>query len=45
MKISQDVRDYAQAKGIEDEKEALALGLVEKSKQFIEEGAEIYHKA
>ncbi|WP_411725302.1 phosphomethylpyrimidine synthase ThiC [Methyloglobulus sp.] len=44
MKISQDVRDYAQAKGIKDEKEALALGMVEKSKQFIEEGADIYHK-
>jgi phosphomethylpyrimidine synthase len=44
MKISQDVRDYAQAKGIADEKEALALGMQEKSKQFIEEGADIYRK-
>ncbi len=44
MKISQDVRDYAQAKGIADEKEALAAGMVEKSKQFLEEGADLYHK-
>jgi phosphomethylpyrimidine synthase len=44
MKISQDVRDYAQAKGIADEKEALETGMAEKSKQFLEEGADIYHK-
>ena len=44
MKISQDVRDYAAAKGIKDEQEALARGMDEKSKQFLEEGADIYHK-
>jgi phosphomethylpyrimidine synthase len=44
MKISQDVRDYAAAKGIKDEEEALKLGMDEKSKQFLEEGADIYHK-
>ena len=44
MKISQDVRDYAKAKGIDDENEALKLGMDEKSKQFLEEGADIYHK-
>lgn len=44
MKISQDVRDYAAAKGINDEQEALARGMDEKSKQFLEEGADIYHK-
>ena len=43
MKISQDVRDYAAAKGIKDEQEALMKGMDEKSKQFIEEGAEVYH--
>ncbi|MFI3155412.1 MAG: phosphomethylpyrimidine synthase ThiC [Methylococcaceae bacterium] len=43
MKISQDVRDYATAKGIAEE-EALKLGMDEKSKQFLEEGADIYHK-
>jgi phosphomethylpyrimidine synthase len=44
MKISQDVRDYAKAKGIDDENEALKQGMNEKSKQFLEEGADIYHK-
>ncbi len=43
MKISQDVRDYAKAKGIAEE-EALKLGMDEKSKQFLDEGADIYHK-
>ena len=43
MKISQDVRDYAKDKGIA-EQEALEIGLVEKSKQFLEEGAAIYHE-
>jgi phosphomethylpyrimidine synthase len=44
MKISQDVRDYAEAKGISDAKDALAIGMQEKSKQFVEEGGDIYHK-
>ncbi len=44
MKISQDVRDYATAKGIKDEQEALIIGMDEKSKQFLDEGADIYHK-
>ena len=44
MKISQDVRDYATAKGIKDEQEALKKGMDEKSRQFLEEGADIYHK-
>ncbi len=43
MKISQDVRDYAAKKGI-DEQEALKAGMEEKSKEFLEEGADIYHK-
>jgi len=43
MKISQDVRDYAAEKGIQEE-EALLKGMDEKSKQFLEEGADIYHK-
>ncbi|MEO1878479.1 MAG: phosphomethylpyrimidine synthase ThiC [Methylococcales bacterium] len=43
MKISQDVRDYAKEKGIKDEL-ALKQGMDEKSKQFREEGADIYHK-
>ena len=43
MKITQDVRDYA-AKLEIDEKEALAKGLEEKSKEFREKGSELYQK-
>ncbi len=43
MKISQDVRDYAAEKGVA-EQQALELGLAEKSKQFLEEGAAIYQE-
>ncbi|OAI16508.1 phosphomethylpyrimidine synthase ThiC [Methylomonas lenta] len=43
MKISQDVREYATEKGLKDE-EALQKGMEEKSKQFLEEGAAIYHE-
>ncbi len=43
MKISQDVREYAKGKGIKDE-EALQKGMDEKSQQFLNEGAEVYHK-
>ena len=41
MKITQDVRDYAAAQGVEAEK-ALAVGMTEKAKEFVETGAEIY---
>ena len=43
MKITQDVRDYAAAQGIAEEK-AIAKGLAEKSAEFLREGAEIYRK-
>ena len=43
MKITQDVRDYARTKGVEDA-QALTLGMQEKSKEFVEAGAEVYHK-
>ena len=43
MKISQDVREYAAEKGLQEE-EALVKGMEEKSKQFLEEGAAIYHE-
>ncbi|MCK9608767.1 MAG: phosphomethylpyrimidine synthase ThiC [Methylomonas sp.] len=43
MKISQDVRDYAAEKGLQEE-EALRQGMVEKSEQFLKEGAAIYHE-
>ena len=41
MKITQDVRDYAQQKGLE-EKQALEEGLKEMSETFKEKGGEIY---
>ncbi len=44
MKITQDVREYARAKGIDDAK-GLAVGLEEMAEEFKSAGAEIYHKA
>jgi len=42
MKITQDVRDYANAQNIEEEK-ALAVGMSEKAAEFKSTGGEIYH--
>jgi len=44
MKITQDVRDYAEKTGVSTE-EALERGMDEKSREFVEQGAEIYRKA
>ncbi|MDR1275567.1 MAG: phosphomethylpyrimidine synthase ThiC [Candidatus Accumulibacter sp.] len=44
MKISQEVRDFAAAQGI-DEAKAHALGLEAKAKEFRELGSEVYKKA
>jgi phosphomethylpyrimidine synthase len=41
MKITEDVRQYAAEQGLSEE-EALRRGLVEKSREFVEGGAEIY---
>ncbi len=41
MKITQDVRDYADAQEIEAA-EALERGMAEKSKEFLAQGAEVY---
>lgn len=41
MKITQDVREYANSQNIEEEK-ALAVGMAEKAKEFIDKGSEIY---
>ncbi|MBT3515207.1 MAG: phosphomethylpyrimidine synthase ThiC, partial [Nitrospina sp.] len=41
MKITQDVRDYAEQKGVK-EKQALEEGMKEMSDTFIEKGGEIY---
>jgi len=43
MKISQDVRDYARARGISEE-EALQKGMEEKAVEFVRQGVEIYKK-
>ena len=44
MKITQDVRDYAKARQLEDAETALAEGMKEKSREFLEEGARIYRE-
>ena len=43
MKITEDVRKYAAEQGIAEE-EALKRGMEEKSKEFVEKGAEVYAK-
>jgi phosphomethylpyrimidine synthase len=43
MKISQDVRDYADAQGI-DAEEALQKGMQEKAIEFVKKGSEVYQK-
>jgi phosphomethylpyrimidine synthase len=44
MKITQEVRDYAEQKGVEADA-ALASGLEEKAREFKDTGAQLYHKA
>jgi phosphomethylpyrimidine synthase len=44
MKITQDVRDYAAAQGV-DEQAALARGMEQKAVEFVKKGAQIYSKA
>jgi phosphomethylpyrimidine synthase len=41
MKITQDVREYAEKQGLTGEK-ALAVGMSEKAKEFVATGSEIY---
>jgi phosphomethylpyrimidine synthase len=43
MKITEDVRKYAAEQGIAEE-EALKRGMEEKSKEFVEKGAEVYSR-
>ncbi len=43
MKITQDVREYAQKQGLTADK-ALHQGMQEKSIEFMKKGAELYHK-
>ncbi|MBB5038289.1 thiamine biosynthesis protein ThiC [Prosthecobacter dejongeii] len=44
MKITEDVRKYAAEQAISEE-EALQRGMAEKSKEFVEAGAEVFAKA
>jgi len=44
MKITQDVREYAEKQGV-SEAEALEKGMAEKSREFVDGGAEIYRRA
>jgi phosphomethylpyrimidine synthase len=44
MKITEDIRKYAAEQAIPEE-EALKKGLEEKSKEFVQKGAEVYAKA
>jgi phosphomethylpyrimidine synthase len=44
MKITEDVRKYAAEQAISEE-EALRKGMEEKSKEFVEKGAQVYAKA
>jgi phosphomethylpyrimidine synthase len=44
MKITQDVRDYAQQKGIADVDTAIEKGLKEKSEEFQNQGGQIYSR-
>jgi len=43
MKITQEVRDYAQSHGM-DERQALEEGMREKSREFVAQGAEVYRE-
>ena len=43
MKITQDVRDYAEKEGV-TEQEALKKGMEEKSIEFVKKGSEVYQK-
>ena len=44
LRITEDVRRYAQEKGLSDNA-AISKGLEEKSAEFAKSGAEIYQKA
>ena len=42
MKITEDVRRFADENGLNDEHEAITAGMAQKAKEFIDAGAEIY---
>jgi phosphomethylpyrimidine synthase len=43
MKITQDVREYAEKQGV-SEADALDKGMADKAREFVTRGAEIYTK-
>jgi len=45
MRITQDVRDFAEREGIENIEKALEKGMREKAEEFVEQGSEIYRDA
>jgi len=48
MKITQDVRDYAERQGLDVEtqaEEALNKGMQEKAIEFVQQGSELYRRA
>ncbi len=45
MKITQEVREYAERKGLDSPEEALDQGLQEKAAEFRQQGGDLYHKA
>jgi phosphomethylpyrimidine synthase len=45
MKITQEVRDYAESQGVEKIEVAVETGMQEKAKEFQSQGGEIYKKA
>ncbi len=44
MKITQEVRQYATQKGLNNDTEAFTQGMQEKSKQFHQQGSKVYQK-
>ncbi|MCZ6473082.1 MAG: phosphomethylpyrimidine synthase ThiC, partial [SAR324 cluster bacterium] len=44
MKITQEVRDYAKQKGLQDLDKAMQSGLQEKAQEFEAQGGEVYKK-
>ncbi len=44
MKITQDVREYAKSHGINNVKVAVEQGMQEKSREFVQQGAEVYRE-
>jgi phosphomethylpyrimidine synthase len=44
MRITQDVRDYAEKHRLDDLEIAIAEGMKEKAQEFVQEGARIYQE-